>query len=111
MASPLFKCTNPGCNARNSRNLLKGSNGHCPHCKTAMTHDSWIGGTYTVQQMIRLHPDDDKELRELAKSAGMTVPELVLAAVSSRLRYWLEDRTEADKRIKQDLVLTKLYKR
>jgi len=112
MANPLFGCTSPTCNAKMTRNQLYGSNGKCIHCKTTLTHTSWLSGRdRDVTVMVGLNQQDTKDLKKLCKEAEIDVKDAVTAAVALKLKEWLEDPEQVVKRVKQDLMLEKLMRR
>lgn len=111
-SNPRYDCSNPNCKARNTRNQLRGSNGICIHCKTPMNHTSWMGGQMaTLAQLLTIPKEDEKELDMVAEKAGCKPADLILAAISEKLRCWLSDPDNVEAAAKQDLMLAKLYRR
>lgn len=107
--NPRYQCS--GCSAKNTRNQLRGSNGICLHCKTTYPHTQWMGGQQaTLGQLLAIPVDDDRELAELSKQVDLRPSDLITAAISLKLKEWLESEDIA-KAVKQDLMLAKLYRR
>lgn len=110
--NPRFACTNPGCNAKITRNQLYGSNGRCIYCKVHLTHTNWMTGRQgSLQMMLELDKATDDELLEVCKEAGIDVKDAIRAAIAIKVREWTAVPGDTDKRVKQDLMLAKLYRR
>lgn len=107
--NPRYECR--GCKARNTRNQLKGSNGLCIHCKTAMHHTSWLGGQAgNICQLVSLSKGDELALFNMAEEASVNMTELIRAAVQNSLTVW-EQAPDRVKTIKADMLLGKLSQR
>lgn len=107
--NPVFKCS--GCVHKNTRNVLRGSNGVCPHCKTKMPHDNWKSGSKDVTLLIGLSIGEKRELAKMASLAGLDMDEIIATAVRERMRVWGKDPNNVENAVKQDVMLNKLYKR
>lgn len=108
-SNPRFECK--GCNARNSRNQLLGSNGFCPHCKTPMHHSSWMGGVQAnISQLLKISKEDERVLKEIAEEAELDIIDLIRAGFLNRLNTWV-DSDDPAKSAKADTLLQKLGQR
>lgn len=111
-SNPLFACTSPTCNAKITRNQLYGSNGHCIHCKVKLNHTSWMTGRQgNLSTLIGIGVDNDADLRKVCQAAGINIEDALRVAIELKLKEWLEDPEQTDKRVKQDLMLAKLMRR
>lgn len=107
--NPRYDCK--GCNAKNTRNQLMGSNGHCIHCKTPMHHTSWMGGqTANLAQLIRISPADETQLKTLSDTAEIDIVDLIRTGVLAQLNNWLESEDPA-KAARADVLIQKLGQR
>ena len=107
--NPRYECK--GCNTRNTRNQLKGSNGVCIYCKTPMHHTSWLGGQASnVCQLIRVSKGDEEALLSIAERLHVNVPDLIRAAVQKSLNEW-EQSADKIATAKADMILGKLSQR
>lgn len=112
MAKTMFACTSPGCNHKMSRNQLYGSNGRCIYCKVELNHKSWMTNRHgSIQLLLGMDPDDDKDLKRVCQEAGIEVKDAINAAMAIKLKEWLSNPEEIENRVKQDLMLAKLYRR
>lgn len=65
----------------------------------------------TIQKLLDLDLNTDNELKHACASAGVDIKEAIKAAIALKLEEWLADPEEIEKRVKQDLMLAKLYRR
>jgi hypothetical protein len=109
-SNPRYDCT--GCKMRNTRNQLKASNGICLYCKTPMPNAAWMGGQQgTLSQLLAIPRSDEQSLLEISKESGLTVADIMSAAIQIQLQKWLLDPENIVKAIKDDLMVAKLYRR
>lgn len=107
-SNPRYECSSPTCNAKITRNQLRGSNGICIYCKTPMKHTNWMGGQQaTLGQLLTIPKTLDTELRELAKLAGVEPKDLIATAIILKLCEW-NSAENVEKAVMQDLLLDKL---
>lgn len=107
-SNPRYSCSSPTCNAKITRNQLRGSNGICIYCKTPMKHTSWMGGQQaTLGQLLTIPKSEEAELKTLAETVGLETKDLISAAIVLKLKEWLAAEN-VEKAVKQDLMLEKL---
>jgi len=76
-----------------------------------MDHTAWMGGQQaTLGQLLTIPKADDEDLTKLAEELGVQPADLISAAIQIKLREW-QNVEDIEKAIKQDLMLTKLYRR
>ena len=110
-SNPRYECSSPTCNAKITRNQLKGSNGICIYCKTPMKHSSWMGGQQgTLSQLLTIPRQDEIKIKAISDSTGMSKAEIMSAAIQIQLNQWDLGEVDIEKTIKDGLMLAKLYR-
>jgi len=105
-SNPRYGCS--VCKMQNTRNQLRNSNGICLHCKTPMSHSSWLGGQQgTLWQLLTVPKSEQQRLEALASNGGLSVEEIIAGAITLKLQQW-ENAEHIEKAVRQDIVLAKL---
>ena len=77
-----------------------------------MPDSKWLGDQRaSLCQTLMIPKEDEYDINTISRDTGLSVTEILGAAIQTSLQKWLLDPENIEKNIRQDLMLAKLYRR